>query len=208
MRLTAQDLQTATASEPLTLDEEYTMQRSWRTDPDKLTFIVCLPRPDQSQMTQADSTAISRTDDSPERIIGDVNLFLVEDDEDEDTTLTGQTSLVGELEIMIARKDLQNSGYGMTVLLAFMQYIISHLDSICDEYCSQENGSPARLRYFRVKIGQENARSIRLFERLGFKRTTERANYFGELELRLPLERVRDVLAHAEKPLELEYRSV
>ncbi|OAP54904.1 hypothetical protein AYL99_10604 [Fonsecaea erecta] len=38
-----QEIQEATASEPLTLEEEYAMQRSWRDDGDKLTFIVCRP---------------------------------------------------------------------------------------------------------------------------------------------------------------------
>jgi hypothetical protein len=38
----SEELLSLTASEPLTLDEEYAMQRSWREDPDKCTFIVLL----------------------------------------------------------------------------------------------------------------------------------------------------------------------
>ena len=34
------ELLEATCSEPLTFEEELEMQRSWREDPDKLTFIV------------------------------------------------------------------------------------------------------------------------------------------------------------------------
>ncbi|RWA03124.1 hypothetical protein EKO27_g11980, partial [Xylaria grammica] len=38
-----EDLREATASDLLTLEEEYENQQSWRTAHDKLTFIVCQP---------------------------------------------------------------------------------------------------------------------------------------------------------------------
>jgi hypothetical protein len=38
-------MQEATASERLTLEEEYENQESWRASHDKLTFIICEPHP-------------------------------------------------------------------------------------------------------------------------------------------------------------------
>jgi len=38
----------------------------------------------------------------------------------------------------------------------------------------------------KVKIGEDNQSSIKLFESLGFVRKGDSANYFGELELVLP----------------------
>lgn len=70
------------------------MQESWRKDPDKLTFIICRPNENFDQMTAVD-TGI---DDSPDAMIGDVNMFISLDEES-----TGHEPLViGELELMIA----------------------------------------------------------------------------------------------------------
>jgi L-amino acid N-acyltransferase YncA len=45
----------------------------------------------------------------------------------------------------------------------------------------------SRLEYLRVKISSGNARSIRLFESVGFQKVSEAPNYFGEVELRMPV---------------------
>jgi len=169
------ELQKATASEPLSLDEEYSMQRSWRQDRDKLTFIACLP-PLVLENEKLDASC-----DAPGRMIGDVNLFLVDDDDDEEEGAHGVKS-IGEVEIMIARASLQGKGYGRAVLMAFLWYISTNLDGIRLEYAADRRDF--MLQFLRVKIDAENTRSIRLFESVGFAKTAEKPNYFGEIELR------------------------
>lgn len=208
-----QDLQKATASEPLTLSEEYAMQKSWRNDADKLTFIVhtglgpadytsqSFAGNTKSNYRSANSTSIT----PPFTMIGDVNLFLYPvDDEDQDVQ-DGQTPssptniptstpqpqpVLGELEIMIASKTAQGKGMGKQILLPFLWYILATLDCIMAEYHSANGSGKERsvLKYLRVKIGHENVRSIRLFESVGFAKVGDgEPNYFGEVELRLDL---------------------
>ena len=185
------DLQAATASEPLSMTEEYDMQRSWRTDNDKLTFIVCHSRESEN----VSQTVRGSQDDRPERMIGDINLFLFEpegDDEDEDdsaeqapNSTKTSNALVGEIELMIARKDLHRQGYGRAALLSFTAYILETWALIAAEYSSGAGDQTTRpLQYLRVKINQSNARSISLFQSIGFVQTEAGANYFGEVELR------------------------
>ena len=185
------DLQAATASDPLSMTEEYDMQRSWRTDNDKLTFIVCQSREPGS----VSPTVQGGQDDRPERMIGDINLFLFEpedDDDDEDdsgvrapNSTNTSNALVGEIELMIARKDLHRQGYGRAALLAFTAYIMDAWAQIATEYSSSAGDqTPRPLQYLRVKINQSNERSIALFQSIGFVQTAAGANYFGEVELR------------------------
>ncbi|KAI9775314.1 MAG: hypothetical protein M1839_001298 [Geoglossum umbratile] len=163
------ELRSLTASEPLTLDEEYAMQRSWRTDGDKLTFIIYLQNPAHSE-------------EPGENMIGDVNMFLTRDGGGGDGD-----GVVGELELMIAEKSMRGKGLGRAGLLAFLKFVVLHLEGILQEFNSRPGGENKQggLEYLRVKIGEGNVGSIALFESLGFRRVGEEANIFGEVELRI-----------------------
>jgi RimJ/RimL family protein N-acetyltransferase len=173
-------LQATTASEPLTIDQEYAMQKSWREDADKLTFIACFP-PDELFVDDDGNVVLQGGEDDvdgEERMVGDVNLFLSESEDDGEEGLC-----VGEVEIMVARIDLQGKGIGTAILLTFLWYVLNHLEGMLGEY-SKSLGKAKVMKYLRVKIDAENERSIKLFERVGFKKVSEKPNYFNELELR------------------------
>lgn len=167
-----EDIQEATASEPLSLDEEYSMQESWRQDSDKLTFIACLPTDPYSDQTDIKPGLL----DSPDHMIGDVNLFLSAADEDPE-------GCIGELELMIAPTSQRRHGYGRATILTFLKYVQRHLPEILDEYAKKEKVGKMALLQLKVKIGGKNVNSIKLFESIGFIKVGQSANYFGEFEL-------------------------
>jgi len=186
------------------------MQKSWRSDGDKLTFILCLPL---TQDPLENEKVVSATEhDSAERMLGDVNLFLIPDDDDDEMD-KGTKSVVGELEIMVAKIEARRRGYGRAALSAFMAYIHRCMDDILAEYASAFHNSNGEIRhgrerkvefsYFRVKIGKENSGSIALFSSLGFKKLTDEANYFGEIEMRRNIDWIGD--HEEEKVVELRY---
>jgi RimJ/RimL family protein N-acetyltransferase len=164
------------------------MQKSWRSDVDKLTFIACTAPVDALKT----STVESKKHDTPPTMIGDVNLFLTPDcssdsessgkDDEEGQHMEKTQALIGEIEIMIASPLHQGVGLGHSILLTFLWYMISYLRQITDEYSGGELNT--YVKYLRVKIDKENVRSIGLFEKVGFEKVSEEANYFGELELR------------------------
>ena len=186
-----EELRRLTASDLLTIEEEYDMQHSWRVDNDKLTFIVCT-HPDEltSLYAQTLRRGVSPGyQDAPHRMIGDINLFLSDDDEQTDEQADAVTaqprSVIGELMIMIARSTEHRKGLARETMQAFLSYIRAEQANICREYAG---GDGAVLKYLRVRITHDNERSIKLFEYLGFKKTCDEPNVFGEFELRAPVE--------------------
>ncbi|KAM8796976.1 alpha/beta-tubulin-N-acetyltransferase 9 [Eudromia elegans] len=102
----SEELRRLTASEPLSLEQEFEMQRSWREDADKCTFIV---------LDTERWSARARVDE--DCMVGDVNLFLTDV---EDPTL-------GEIEIMIAEPSYRGRGFGKEATLMMMSYGVKNL---------------------------------------------------------------------------------
>uniref|UniRef100_A0A0M3HUT0 N-acetyltransferase domain-containing protein n=1 Tax=Ascaris lumbricoides TaxID=6252 RepID=A0A0M3HUT0_ASCLU len=95
------ELRQQTASDRLTLEQEYEMQRSWREDDDKCTFII---------LSRA---LIDEGYDELSSMIGDVNLFLYE--------------TVAELEIMIAEREWRGRGIATECTRLMIRYAFEHL---------------------------------------------------------------------------------
>ncbi|KAI0533459.1 acetyltransferase domain-containing protein [Xylaria digitata] len=179
-----EDLREATASDLLTLDEEYENQQSWRTAHDKLTFIVCLPTTDTN--SGATSPIHAGADDAPPRMAGDVNLFLTSDDindgdDDGDDISKAENCICGEIDIMIAAPEHRRRGLGGAAVRAFLRFLAGHHDAVMAEYARGADCG-ARLTKLVAKINGGNAGSIRLFENLGFRRDGE-PNYFNEISM-------------------------
>uniref|UniRef100_T1JLQ3 N-acetyltransferase 9-like protein n=1 Tax=Strigamia maritima TaxID=126957 RepID=T1JLQ3_STRMM len=99
------ELRRLTASEALSLEDEYLMQRTWLEDEDKCTFILL------------NGTTYRQTDNEIESMVGDTNLFLNESD----------GFRKGEIEIMIAEMNLRGKGFGKEALLLMLRYGIEEL---------------------------------------------------------------------------------
>jgi methionyl-tRNA synthetase len=183
-----QKIQEATASEPMSLDEEYENQASWRQASDKLTFIVCKPSNLGAHVVQA------RTADADARMVGDINFFLhpYEGDEEEGSGEDQSRWLTGEVDVMIAEYDCRGKGMGKASVCALLVYIQRHLDAILDEFASSQDSAaataatPPELKDLMVKIKEGNFESRALFGKLGFEQRSE-VNYFGEVTMGLDM---------------------
>ncbi|POR38103.1 Putative methionine--tRNA ligase, mitochondrial [Tolypocladium paradoxum] len=174
-------IQEATASEPMSLEEEYENQQSWRTARDKLTFIVCEPL--QATPDGGDVRFVRAKDaDADDRMRGDINFFLYPDEEEEDTS---QNGLIGEVDVMIADTEHRGQGFGGASVRALLTYLQRRLAEILKEHTTGDgslNQGDAKLTGLMAKIKQGNVGSRALFQKLGFRQRGE-VNYFGEVTM-------------------------
>ncbi|CAH0545955.1 unnamed protein product [Brassicogethes aeneus] len=99
------ELQKLTASEPLTLEEEYEMQKSWLRDENKLTFIIL------------EKEKYLATNNEVEPMVGDTNLFFA----------TPEDRIFAEAEIMIAEEGARGKKMGWEAMLHMFLYGITKL---------------------------------------------------------------------------------
>ncbi|KAF8121817.1 GNAT domain-containing protein [Boletus edulis] len=152
-----------TGTDPLTLEEVYEMEKHWQEDDDKLTFIILA----------------NGEGDLP--MIGDVNIFLKGDPNDED--------FEAEVGVMIAEESYRGKGLALEALRLMLSYVTASPALFTNSSPTLTLPDPPfpfpiRSDSLAVRIGQENRASTRLFERLGFVETRG-ANAFGEKEMRI-----------------------
>eukprot|EP00540_Astrosyne_radiata_P008458 CAMPEP_0116838890 /NCGR_PEP_ID=MMETSP0418-20121206/9465_1 /TAXON_ID=1158023 /ORGANISM="Astrosyne radiata, Strain 13vi08-1A" /LENGTH=246 /DNA_ID=CAMNT_0004468945 /DNA_START=16 /DNA_END=756 /DNA_ORIENTATION=- len=178
-----------TGSEPLTMEQELEMQISWRDDEDKCTFIV-LAR--DACTLEEDATFVVR---NLEAMVGDVNLFLSneEEDGDDDDALSKDNTIScnyrqAEIDIMIAEKEYRKKGLGREATCLMMLFGAIELG----------------LRRVFCKIHQDNQPSRNLFERnLGFVEC-DYAECFRQYELELKKETPEALIAHLKDLLSVD----
>ncbi|PWN29284.1 acyl-CoA N-acyltransferase [Jaminaea rosea] len=163
-------LQEQTASEPLTLEQEYEMQAKWHLDEDKLTFIVL--HKEDAESAESVERLLARC-----RMAGDVNVFLSEDaeEEEEDEGARTQKQLRGEMEVMIAEPSLRRHGLASQALQLLMHYVTQ-------EQPTSKRPLLSPFNLF-VKVGLSNSPSRALFARLGFEEVKV-SEVWQEVEMR------------------------
>ncbi|KAF8174400.1 N-acetyltransferase 9-like protein [Pholiota molesta] len=198
----SEELRTLTASEPLSLEEEYEMQGKWQEDEDKLTFIILSRYPigvDSPLELPEDLGKLAPTDERLAHLpmVGDVNIFLYgvpphrrsvspstttpKDDEDD---------FYAEVEIMIAEPSFRRKGLALEALQLMLGYATGQpqafrVGDLSLPHAHSFAASPLQIppTSLVTKISDTNTPSIQLFEKLGFA-VTKRVEVFQEVEMR------------------------
>ncbi|XP_053664065.1 alpha/beta-tubulin-N-acetyltransferase 9 [Anopheles marshallii] len=151
----SEELQELTASEPLSLEQEYAMQQSWRNDEDKCTFLIL------------DRQCYEQTTDEIEALVGDTNIFIQSNTED-DPALKRD---VGEIEIMIAEPAARGKRYGWEATLLMLLYGVEHLHLRQYIAITKDTNERAMKMFERMKFRETKRTPI--FHEVSFGRPVE-----------------------------------
>ncbi|KAL4173837.1 hypothetical protein KRP22_005784 [Phytophthora ramorum] len=149
-------LQEMTASEPLSIEEELEMQKSWREDAEKCTFIVL-------EKSEGDGKpGASYVDESAvDRMAGDVNLFFNDYDDPK----------ACEMEIMIAEEKYRRKGFAEEAVKLMMAYATSKLH-VTRFVCKIIETNGASLQLFE-KLGYEKYNYVAAFKQVEMELVTK-----------------------------------
>ncbi|KAF9496984.1 hypothetical protein BDN71DRAFT_654638 [Pleurotus eryngii] len=193
-----EELRKLTASEPLSLEEEFSMQEKWQIDEDKLTFIILAPNHPHATAENDDArlNLIGRSDPKLESMamIGDVNLFLKGSRRDNREDGDVEDDFEAEVEIMIAEPDWRRKGLAIEALQLMLGYATTGSPSGAfppllepktqdTSHRLSESPLPVSPRSLVTRISESNTPSIKLFQKLGFV-ITRRVEVFREVEMR------------------------
>ncbi|KAJ2861979.1 N-acetyltransferase 9 [Coemansia aciculifera] len=138
-----------TGSEPLTIDEEYAMQQTWRTDDDKCTFIVL------AKAQPGDNDILDSS-----RMIGDVNFYLN----------NVYNPHEAELEVMIAEDGCSGKGVATEVLQLMMHYAVNDV-GVTDLVVRIKESNAASIHIFEHKFGFTETERSKAFQEVTLRRT-------------------------------------
>ncbi|KAJ1298395.1 hypothetical protein BS78_01G449500 [Paspalum vaginatum] len=151
----------ATASEPLSLAQEFDVHRSWTLDPLKHTFIVL----DKELIDGGFVPGNPHT----EAMVGDVNIYMNDPDDMQ----------LPEIEIMIAEHKSRGKGIGQEALLLMMAFAVEKY-GIHTFRAKISESNTASLNLFR-KLGFKDASYSAVFKEVTLEAPTD------TLPLRFPL---------------------
>ncbi|KAJ0112740.1 hypothetical protein Patl1_01873 [Pistacia atlantica] len=136
----------ATASEPLTLDQEYQMHLSWTQDPHKKTFILLDKDLVEGKFVHGDPYV--------EAMVGDVNIYMNDLDNPQ----------LAEVEIMIAELKSRGKGLAKESVLMMMSHAVENYGiNIFRAKIGKSNGPSLSL--FR-KLGFEDISYSEIFKEM------------------------------------------
>lgn len=134
------DLLSQTGSEPLSLDEEYHMQQTWRDSEDKCTFIIL------------DKAVLDGGANEIDAMVGDTNLFLRRDNDDGEN--------LAEVEIMIAEKAARGRRLGWEAVAMMMRYGREELGVGLFEAKVKDGNEPSHAMFAKLGFVKEGRSEV------------------------------------------------